>query len=474
MLLRHSAIYLFARGVPALVGFATIIIYTRLLSPEVYGQYALVVTGAVLCNAILYQWLSASLLRFLPQYRDNDENLLAAILGGFIFVSFLTGVSGALFALVWWDSVWGELIVIGVLLVWTQSWFTINLEFVRSCLAPVRYGLISMLKAVVALGLGVVLVLWGFDSHGALIGLVFGFFISALWASWRKWPLFSLRQLDRELVGNLLAYGVPLTASFALATIISSSDRFMLAWHINESAAGLYAAGQGLVQQTIIALMTAIHLAAYPLIIRTLEGDGPDAAREQLRKNAILLFGVGLPATTGLTILAPNIAEIFLGNEFRAVGGELLPWFAIATLLWCARAYYFDLVFYLGKRTRIHMIIMCLAALLNVVLNYYLIPIFGLLGAVYASVSAHGVAILLSAIVGRRVFRLPNIHADIIKLLLATLIMAIPLFIISDGEGILKLVFSIVVSGAVYLGGLYVFNLGEVRQLVMRILLKVK
>ena len=135
MLLRHSVIYLFARGVPGLLGFATIIIFTRLLSPEAYGQYALVVTGAILGNAILYQWLSASLLRFLPQYRDNEAGLLNTILHGFVFVSFLAGAGGALLVLIWNNPEWNGLISIGILLLWVQAWFLINLELVRSRLS---------------------------------------------------------------------------------------------------------------------------------------------------------------------------------------------------------------------------------------------------------------------------------------------------------------------------------------------------
>lgn len=469
MLLRHSATYLLARGVPGLVGFATIIIYTRLLSPEAYGLYALVVTGAAMCNAILYYWLSASLLRFLPQYQDNETDVLNAILSGFIFVSFLVGAGGALLVLIWNESEWSGLISIGILLVWAQAWLTINLELVRSRLAPMRYGLISMLKAVVALGFGVVLVLHGYNSYGALIGLLIGFFVAGLWSAWGQWLSFKEWHFNWVLVKKLLGYGLPLTASFASAVIMSSTDRFMIAGMIDESATGLYAAGQGLAQQAVGVLMTMVNLAAYPLILRTLEKVGSDAARVQLRKNAILLLGIGLPVATVFIILAPNISKIFLGEEFQAAGIELIPWFAFAALLDSTRTYYFDLAFYLGKRTRIQFAVMGLAALLNVVLNLWLIPIYGLLGAIYASVVAQGVAVVLSAILGRWAFRLPPVFSDIFRLLIAVLVMAAVLFLLPKEEGILTLVLSIVLGGVAYLGCIAVFNLGESREIAMRL-----
>ncbi len=470
MLLRHSTIYLLARGVPGLIGFAAIAIYTRLLSPEAYGQYALVVTGAVLINAILYQWLSASLLRFFPQHQNNPAELFTTILIGFTFASFLTGAVGAVLAMVWWDSVWGGLIVIGIFLTWAQAWFSINLELVRSRLAPARYGAISLVKSVIALGLGLLLVIWGLDAYGALIGLLFGFSFAGIWASWRQWGILKGRGLNRKLVSDLLAYGLPITASLALTVVITSTDRFMLAGLINEAATGLYAASQGLAQQSVGVLMTMVNLAAYPLIIQSFEKSGPEAARAQLRKNAILLLGIGLPTATGFMLLAPNMAKVFLGIQFQSTGIELIPWIAVATLLAGVRAYYLDLAFYLGKRTRLQVMVMTSAALLNVVLNFWLIPVFGLLGAAYATVAAHGLAMMLSFILGRRAFLLPALHGDIARLLASTLVMAVVLHLLPEGEGVLRLILSIAAGGVAYLGCLLVFNLGGVRDITMHFL----
>lgn len=470
MFLRHSAIYLLSRGVPGLVGFATIIIYTRLLSPEVYGQYALVVSAAVLCNAIFYHWLSASLLRFLPQYRNNEDELLTTILSGFIFVSFLIGIMGTLFLMFWWDTSWVNLIVIGILLVWVQAWFAINLELVRSRLAPIRYGFISMFKSLVAMGLGVALVILDYGAYGALIGLVLGFFLASIWSSWGQWKFLKEWRLNKEITNKVLFYGLPLTISFALTTVISSTDRFMLAGMISESATGLYTAGQGLSQQTVGVLMSMVNLAAYPLILKTLESNGIAAAHVQLRKNAILLFGIGLPIATSFVILSTNISKVFLGKEFQTAGIELMPWFAIATLFAGMRSYYFDLAFYLGKNTRIHMVVMGLAAFLNVLLNLWFIPAYGLLGAVYASVATHSIALVLSAILGVRFFRLPSVYGDFFRILISALVMAAVLFFIPYGEGVLRLVLSLTSGSVVYVICMLALNPGGVREVVVRFL----
>ena len=470
MLLRHSAIYFLSRGVPGIVGFAMVIIYTRLLSPEEYGKYALVVTGAVVCNAILYQWLCAALVRFIPQYRDNEVALLNTIFSGFLFASSLAAAIGALLAAIWYDSPWSQLILIGVLLVWAQAWFAINLDLVRSRIAPVRYGLISMLKAIIALAVGVLLISLGLSIYGALAGLIVGFFVGGVWSSWGQWKGSIGWRLNWQLAKKVLVYGLPLAASYSLAVIMSGSDRFMLALIINESATGLYAAGQSLAQQTVGVLMTMINLAAYPLILRTLESAGPAAARAQLRKNGILLLGIGMPVTTGIVVLAPEIGTVFLGDEFRAAGIELIPWFAIATLVASLRAYYFDLAFFLGKRTQTHMMMMGASAILNVALNFQLIPTYGLLGAAYSSIFVYVFAIVLSAIIGGKVFRMPVILGDFVGLAFATLTMAVILVMIPTNEGVIGLLWSIIVGGSIYFACLCAFNLCGVRTAVRNFL----
>jgi O-antigen/teichoic acid export membrane protein len=474
MLLRHGLIYLFARGVPSIIGFVTIAVYTRLLSPEAYGQYALVVTGAMITNAIFYQWLSASLLRYLPQYHDNAVELLTIILRGFIYVSLLTGIFGVSIVLVWNDSIWDGLIVIGVSLVWAQAWFGINLELARSRLAPVRYGVISLVKAVVALSFGYFFIIRGYGVYGALIGLLIGFLVSAIWASLGQWGTLSKARIDRKLVKELLSYGVPITASLALTVVISSTDRFMLAGLIDETATGLYAASQGLAQQSVGVLMTMVNLAAYPLILRTFENDGADAARTQLHKNAILLLGIGLPTATGFILLAPEISKTFLGSAFQLTGSELMPWIAVATLMASVRAYYLDLAFYLGKRTRLHVVVMATAAVLNVVLNFWLIPIYGAVGAAYATVAAHGVAMVLSFVLGRSAFHLPALHDDVIRLAVSTILMAIILTLLPEREGIVMLLLSIAVGSVAYFVCVLVLNPAGIRGIAMRGLRVVK
>ena len=53
MLAKNSFYYLFAHGIPSLINFSAVIIYTRMLMPDEYGQYALVIAAVSFFNMFL-------------------------------------------------------------------------------------------------------------------------------------------------------------------------------------------------------------------------------------------------------------------------------------------------------------------------------------------------------------------------------------------------------------------------------------
>ena len=129
------------------------------------------------------------------------------------------------------------------------------------------------------------LVVAGYGTYGALAGLISGYLIPGLWVLGKQWSGINLFSLDGGLIKKVLAYGLPLTASYALSAVVNSTDRFMLAGLLNESATGLYVAGQGLTQQTVGVLMMMVNLAAYPIVVNALETGGVQAAGTRLTRS---------------------------------------------------------------------------------------------------------------------------------------------------------------------------------------------
>jgi O-antigen/teichoic acid export membrane protein len=200
-----------------------------------------------------------------------------------------------------------------------------------------------------------------------------------------------------------------------------------------------------------------VNLAAYPLAVRALEERGEAAARQQVASNLTVLLAIGLPASIGFAVLARPIADLLIGQQFRAEAATLIPLIAVVALLRDIKAYYLDLAFYLSRKTIGQIWVTVAAVAVSIGLNLWWIPAFGILGSAYAAIGAYTVAFLLSALLGRRVYRLPGLTPDAIKVGLAACLMGAFVWQIRDWAGPAALFAQVLAGAAVY--GLLVFIL---------------
>lgn len=453
-LLRHSAVYLLARGLPGLINFLSIAVYTRLLSPDEYGRYALVVAGVGLFNVVFFSWLRLSLLRFLPSTSSPPHRLLSTLLAAFLAVASLTGACGIIMAILWKDPSWRSMILLGLALLWAQAWFELNIEIYRSRLQPTRYGAASLLRTVLALITGTALVIWKSNAFAPLTGLLIGFTITGFIITRNEWK--GVRpKIDGDTAKHVLSYGLPLTGTFALSFVTSTSDRFLIAHFLGERSAGIYAAGYDAVNQLLVMLMMIVNMAAYPLVVKAMEQQGFHAAQNALTKSGLLLLSVALPSMVTLIVMAPQFAAL-LGSSFRETI-SFLPYIAVGAFLNGLRSYHFDLAFQLSRTTIGQMWVAGIAGLVNFGLNLFWIPRYGLLGAAWSTVTAYALALVLSILLGRRIFHVPFSWWGAARILLAVLAMAFTIKMLPFRHGISGGLLQVLLGSCVY--GAIMFSL---------------
>lgn len=407
MLLRHGFAYLFARGLPGLVNFAALAIYTRLLAPADYGRYSLLVAGVSMAGVVAFQWHRLVLARWLSTRTQDPQRFLGEILRVFLMLALVVAGAGLGLAAVWPDPAWQRLLALAVVLLIAQEWVELNLILAAAQLSPARYGRMLGAKTVLALTFGAALASIGLGAAAPMIGLIAGcalavpLFGLAPWRGVRPvWP-------TGATLREQLRYGLPLVVTFALGWIIASSDRLLIAWLLDVEAAGRYAVGYDLAQNSLGVLLAIVQVAAYPLAVRALEERGQVAAREQIRHNGELILCLALSSSAGLAVLAPHIAAVAVGAEFRETTARLLPWIALAAAIGGIKAFHFDMAFHFARNSRGLLVSASISAFVNVVLNLVLIPRFGLLGAAWANAAAYMVGASSSGWLGRSSFRLP-------------------------------------------------------------------
>ena len=149
-------------------------------------------------------------------------------------------------------------------------------------------------------------------------------------------------QINRASALELWRYGFPISISIGLLLIAQTGDRLIVGYLRSSAAAGVYAVAYDLGAQAVMMTMMVVSMASYPLAIRALDGGGIGSAQGQLRKNSIVLFGVGLWVTTCLTILSEDVAETTVGKAFRAEGPVILVTRCVEAVISGRREHYVE------------------------------------------------------------------------------------------------------------------------------------
>jgi len=225
-------------------------------------------------------------------------------------------------------------------------------------------------------------------------------------------------------LGAPLTYGVGALAGLLLA-VSSVTDRFMVANLIGTAEAGKYIAGLDLVRQTVMLPAVAAAGAFFPLavLIRSRYGEG--AVRAHLGESAELLFGITLPACLGFAMIAPHIANVVLGADFREPAAAIMPVIAFAVLFQVLTQQYLHASFLLSGRTSFYLINTVAIIAVNVLLSWLLIEKFGMVGAAWGRLGADAFGFACALVLSRRAFPIPIPIGRMALVMIAGLVMAL-------------------------------------------------
>lgn len=408
MILRHTLNYTVVKFFPAMASMAALMVFTRLMSPDQFGEYSLTVSVTATAVAILGNFLVIGLGRFEPAAKtDVDQRQLhSTVMGTAILMSVAVAALTAILAAL--DLLpalsvdyyfFATLFSLSLLLMLSQKLINANLK-------PKAYGVSLALKNILLLIAGTACLLADYGVHSVLASLAIASLLASLPAL-SLWAKTSWKSFDLGVLRQLWSYGAPLTLLYLFVMIISFSDRIFIDLMLGSEEVGLYSAGYDLIQYTIAIVASIVHLAAFPIILKAYESEGEEKAKALLSTSIRILLLVMLPVTLGFIAVKEEISGIFLGDAFSATSILLIPILALSVLLSAIKSYYFDYAFQITKTTWLQSVPPMLAAVINCVLNYVLIRSMGVIGAAYATLISYIAYLLLTVMLSKKVFKLP-------------------------------------------------------------------
>lgn len=465
--------YLPANIVQGVVGLLTIVLFTRILSAEDFGRYALAFAATTLVHVGVFTWLEAAMARFWAT--ETSEAGLAAHFASLYRTAFLvTAAFLPVLAIALWllpvDPPFKLALAAGLIGCPIRCLVKLGQERLRAAGEVSRSAGLDMGVAITGLVIGLGFALWGAGGASPLIGLALGP-LAAL-------PFILPGELRQARTGVVTparvriyaAYGYPIAASLALTTVLASTDRFLLAAFLDEAAVGAYHASYSIANRTLDVLFLWLGTAGQPALVMALERGGAIRLREAAREQASTFLLIGMPAAVGLALVARPLAEVLIGEELRVAAASVTPWIAASALLYGMTAYYFGQAFTLGKRTGLLLPAMAIPAVANIALNLVLIPRFGVVGAAMATAVSFGVGLIGTLLIGRRVVPLPLPWDSLTRCGVACAVMAVAVISLPSIGGLAELVLDASVGAIVYGVVAILLNAAQVRDLGQRLI----
>jgi O-antigen/teichoic acid export membrane protein len=463
--------YLPANIVQGVVGFLAIILFTRLLSPEDFGRYALAFSVMTLAHVAVFSWLEAAMARFWAAQTPGAAH------GHFASLYRTAFGLGAGYLLV---------VGLGVWLVPADPLFKLALA-VGLAGAPARclvklaqerfraegeVGKSARLDMAITLGglaVGVSFALAGAGGAAPLLGLGLAPLAALPFVLPGELKQARGGRFEAARVSAYARYGYPIAASLALTVVLSSTDRFLLAWFMDEAAVGAYHASYSIANRTLDVLFLWLGTAGQPALVMALERGGIDQLRVAAREQLSTFLLIGLPAAAGVALVARPLSEVLIGEALRTAAAGVTPWIALSALLFGLTAYYFGQAFTLGKKTRLLLVAMAIPAGMNVVLNLILVPRFGLMGAAWATAISFGLGLIATILIGRRVVPLPIPWEAVARCAVATGLMALVVSRLPAIGGLGELILDAGVGAVVYAIATLTLNAAGVRDVAVRL-----
>lgn len=179
-----------------------------------------------------------------------------------------------------------------------------------------------------------------------------------------------------------VAFNLPLIPHYLSMYVLSSSDRIMISKLVNTSATAVYN-----VAYTVAGIMlifwNAVDASYAPWIYQQMERKNYKSI--QARGNQVLLFFAAL--TMLCALFAPEIIGILAPESYYS-GIYVVPSVAAGVFFTACYSLYMRLELYL-KKTKIVMMATCSVAVLNLILNYIFIPVYGFAAAGFTTLGCY-------------------------------------------------------------------------------------
>ena len=397
---KAGAWYVLASLVIKLAGMAATPVFTRVMSAEEYGKYALYMSWIAILSVLMTLGLTGSVVyRGMQKFEERRDELISSALGlalllfGLFAVAFMiwgdwfsafTGLEGNL----------SSLLLVQIALDTAVAFYTAKSRYVYGYKRVIAINVIS---ALLSLGLSLLFVFLIEPTASVRIyALLFSTLVFAI-------PLFlsiifkGRRLYSRDIWGFLLKFNLPLLPHTVCAAILANVDKVMISGVAGGAALAKYSVAHSLgVGMTFVT--GGLGSALQPWIMRKIEA-GKEGRVANVTLKITLLVAIG---ALGILTLAPELLSLLAPKSYEGALISVYPITLAAIVGFVGSVAGVGILH--AERTGLLSLAAAVGAAVNVGANFIFLP-YSYNGAAFSFLIAGVASAAVSIIAYRRVNR---------------------------------------------------------------------
>jgi PST family polysaccharide transporter len=213
----------------------------------------------------------------------------------------------------------------------------------------------------------------------------------------KKYELTSSTPQDKHLSQKVIKKGFPIFLNNLFGTLYTAAGLTILGFYVSDKDLGIYAGAYKIIMAVMMLTSMPINIALFPVMSRKFNDsihDGWIFFKSCLWKIGIFAFFISVC----VFLFAPLIVHLFLGHEFQA-SIPLLQIFSILPFLVIIASLFTVQGLYGLQLQKFAPFVGGLVGTFCIIINFILIPKFGLLGAAIGYISSEVIEIALVSLI---------------------------------------------------------------------------
>lgn len=447
-------------------------IFTRVFSPKDYGTMDMLTIFSTLVNLTIALEISQAIGRYLADAKDAFDRVLYSssalwftVAVNTFFLGLMVVSASPVSTLVTGSPSNEGVFRVAVLALWANGIFyflqnQLRWEMKKGNYAMV-YTVINVIVTLVTLGTAIPLVVkWKFGVAGNFYGIFAGNVAGIVLAGFYLRTSFGFHFKGNKLK-EMLIFSLPLVPSSIGVFVSLCIDRIAIKLLMTMADVGLYGIGYR-IASVVNLLMFGFQGALMPLVLSQYkEADTPQKIATIFR---LFMFGV-LLLFIAVSGFSKEILMIFTTPNYYSAH-SIIPLLLPAAVV--SGMYIFAPGLALAKKTKSIAIINISVAVTNTILNFALIPVFGIEGAALATLLSGLGGLAANIVLGNKYYKVPIEWRKVTP----AIVIAIVIVVVGVNITSLGLVTDYLVKGALVLVsgimlGFILLNKGEINKVLL-------